>query len=104
MLSHTGMRTWASPQLYLSAHRCLQTQWGQTRPQSQSRKVFPSPSSSPDLSTWSIQVPKDVTSVGHFLTVGGERREVRALCTHHYHPFLVTYSGATPEGENGEVQ
>lgn len=65
--------------LYPSAHRCLQTQWGQTPPRSQSRKAFLSPSSSPDLSTWSIRVPEDVVRRGHFLRVGGGGRKT--------HPF-----------------
>ena len=54
--THVGSSTGPGPQ---SPHRCLRTLWGPTPPQSLSRRVSPSPSSSPDWSTWSIQVPGD---------------------------------------------
>lgn len=88
--------------LYPSAHRCLQTQWGQTPPRSQSRKAFLSPSSSPDLSTWSIRVPEDVVRRGHFLRVGGGGRK-----THPFTPLtslLGSLIGPDPKRENGDAQ
>lgn len=86
--------TWAGAQrtpALPSAYHCLRTPWGLTPPQSPSRRVFPSPFSSPDLSTWSIQVPGDGSRVqGHFIMVGEKEGRHKPL------PFIPPLHEALP--------